>query len=162
MGGGTSVVEVSEGPYQIAHIALNDWLIIPLIFIHSLVQIACWSVSLHCLPTSISDSLSPPGLSLNPSTIYLRHSSLSSSSILVLMSSGSGRCGVQSFSLTASSPAVHFHGAPNASLEYWINPGTTSVLPDQQHYYYLAITLHGVSGLHQDGWALNMLCCGRR
>lgn len=150
---------------QIAHIALDDWLIIPVSYfffpLFRLRQIS--SASLHCLPTSTPDSfIIRASHSLNPPTFYLQYSSLSPSSILVLMSSGCGRCGVQSLSLTAASPAGCSHGAPNASLEYWINPRTTSVLPDQQHYYYLAITLYGVSGLRQDGWALNLLCCGRR
>ncbi len=148
---------------QIAHIALDDWLIIP---------VSSFFFPLFRLPIRLPP-LSPhlhfwlfyhhwASRALNPSTIYLQYSPLSPSSILVLMSSGCGRCGVQSLSLTAASPAGCSHGAPNASLEYWINPKTTSVLPDQQHYCYLAITLHGVSGLRQDGWALNLLCCGRR
>lgn len=73
----------------------------------------------------------PLGLSLNCSTIYLQYLSLSPSSILLLISSGCGRCGVQSFSLTAASPAGCSHSAPNASLEYWIHPRTTSALPEQ-------------------------------
>lgn len=87
-----------------------------------------------------------PGLSLN-SSILLQYSSAPPSTILALMSSGCGRCGVQSLSVTATSPARCSHSAPNASREYWMNPRTTSVLPDQQHCCYLAITPHAVSGL---------------
>lgn len=50
-----------------------------------------------------------------------------------LMNSGCVRCGVQSFSLAVLSPAGFSHSAPNASPEYWINPGTSSVFPDLQH-----------------------------
>lgn len=127
----------------------------------SLVQIPCLYHSLSCLPPPCLPLFST-GLSRNSSTLYLQYSSLFPSSTLVLMSSGCGRCGVQSLSLTAAPPAGCSHGAPNASLEYWISPRTTSVLPDQQHYSFRALSLHGVSGLRQDGWALKVLCCGRR
>lgn len=120
--------------------------------LNCLLSLFCLYPSIVC-PPPYPTLLSSLGLLLNSSTIYLQYSYLFPSSILVLMSSGCGRCGVQSFSFTAASPAGCSHSAPNASLEYWINPRTTSVLPDQQHYYYLAITLHGVSGLRQDGWA---------
>lgn len=45
--------------------------------------------------------------------------------------------------LTVASPTGCSHGAPNASLEYWINPTTTSVLSNQHRHYFLTITLHG-------------------
>lgn len=124
----------------------GTWFLCHLFFFLLFTFPVCLHHSLHCL-SSVHDSL----------TQFLQFSSLSPSSTPVLMSSRCGRCGVQSFSLTAASPAGFSHGAPNASLEYWINPRTSSVLPDQQHYYYLAITPHGVRGLRQDGWALNML-----
>lgn len=74
-----------------------------------------------------------------------------------LMSSGYGWRGVQIFPFTATSPAGCSHGAPNASPEYWMKLRTTSTLPDQQWYCYLAIALQVVSWLWQDGWALNLL-----
>lgn len=79
-----------------------------------------------------------------------------------LMSSGYGWCGVQIFSFTATFQAGHSHGAPNASLEYWMNLRTTSMLPDQQRYRYLAIALQVVScSVRMDGlWIFRVVVAG--
>lgn len=99
-------------------------------------------------------------------TSYFFGSSRSSLVFLVFLPSSSTAGANESWTLSAwgpnpaPSPAGRSRGAPNASLEYWMNPGTTSTLPDRRRYRCLAIALRVVPGLRRDGWALNPLCCG--
>lgn len=108
-------------------------------------------------PLSYMILLSPPGFSVNFSTIYLQYSSFSPSSITSIMNLGLWSVWGPKLLLTVASPTGCSHGAPNASLEYWINPTTTSVLPNQHRHYFLTITLHGGLGL----WRMDGLwiCC---
>lgn len=111
------------------------------------------------LSTFIHDSFITSRFSLNFSTIYLQYSSFSPSSITSIMNLGLWSVWGSKLLLTVASPTGCSHGAPNASLEYWINPTTTSVLSNQHRHYFRTITLHGGPGALEDGWALNLLCC---
>lgn len=95
------------------------------------------------LSTFIHDSFITSRFSLNFSTIYLQYSSFSPSSITSIMNLGLWSVWGSKLLLTVASPTGCSHGAPNASLEYWINPTTTSVLSNQHRHYFLTITLHG-------------------
>lgn len=96
---------------------------------------------------------------LNCLSIYLHYSFLSPSSFISIMNLGLWSVWGPKLLPPAASPTGGSHGAPNTSLEYWINPTTTSVLPNQHRHYFLAITLNGGGpGLWEDGWALNLLC----
>lgn len=90
-------------------------------------------------PLSYMILLSPLGFSLNFSTIYLQYSSFSPSSITSIMNLGLWSVWGSKLLLTVASPTGCSHGAPNASLEYWINPTTTSVLSNQHRHYFLLL-----------------------